>query len=243
MIALNLGILMQIPPHLVNHHYDDRYFDVVNAISEAKYVFFEGTSILKILQTSAEMPKKITIGETGFGAGRTFIALIQYLEENGITDASVSFNSVELHPLTPERVKLILQSFREEAGPVIELFLEAYSHIDISQHKWHQIHLNRPFGIITLNLRIGEAISMVNELDTPCDSWFLDGHGPAKNPDIWRPELMAAIGEKTKYLGTCATFTVAGVVRRALTTAGFQVEKVPGLGGKKEVLRGIKLVR
>jgi tRNA U34 5-methylaminomethyl-2-thiouridine-forming methyltransferase MnmC len=64
--------------------------------------------------------------------------------------------------------------------------------------------------------------------------------GPKKNPDIWRPELLMAIGEKTASGGTCATFTVAGAVRRGLASAGFIVEQVPGFVGKKTVLKGVK---
>ena len=98
----------------------------------------------------------------------------------------------------------------------------------------------RPFGILTLNLWIGEAIEMVHALTIPCEAWFLDGHGPKKNPDMWRRELLMSIGEKTVTGGTCATFTVAGAVRRALIDAGFSIEQHPGFGGKKAVLKGLK---
>jgi tRNA 5-methylaminomethyl-2-thiouridine biosynthesis bifunctional protein len=81
---------------------------------------------------------------------------------------------------------------------------------------------------------------MVNALSLPCDAWFLDGHGPKKNPSIWRHELLMAIGEKTKSGGTCATFTVAGAVRRGLEAAGFSVRQQPGFGGKKAVLTGTR---
>jgi tRNA 5-methylaminomethyl-2-thiouridine biosynthesis bifunctional protein len=50
-----------------------------------------------------------------------------------------------------------------------------------------------------------------------------------------------AIGEKTVTGGTCATYTVAGAVRRGLIAAGFSVEQRPGFGGKKSVLKGLKL--
>ena len=52
--------------------------------------------------------------------------------------------------------------------------------------------------------------------------------------------MLAAIGEKTKTGGTCATFTVAVAVQRALRAAGFTLKKHPGCGGKKEVLQGVK---
>ncbi|MFA4828355.1 MAG: tRNA (5-methylaminomethyl-2-thiouridine)(34)-methyltransferase MnmD [Thermodesulfovibrionales bacterium] len=232
---------MKIPPYLVNEHYDDRYFDVVNAIEEAKHIFFQGTGIMDILSAAGPGKKEFRIGETGFGAGRLLIALMDFLDNCGITDVDITYNSVELHPITSERMASILGGFRTEVGPLIDLLVRAYSSIEISRPRWHQIQLTRPFGILTLNLWIGEALEMVSALTIPCDAWFLDGHGPKKNPDIWRHELLMAIGEKTKTNGTCATFTVAGVVRRGLIDAGFSVEQRPGFGGKKSVLKGLKL--
>ncbi|HBG93234.1 MAG: hypothetical protein A2X54_04635 [Nitrospirae bacterium GWF2_44_13] len=232
---------MKIPPYLVNEHYDDRYFDVVNAIEEAKHIFFQGTGIMDILSAAGPGRKEFRIGETGFGAGRLLIALMDFLDNCGITDIAITYNSVELHPITSERIASILGGFRTEVGPLIDLLVRAYSSIEISRPGWHQIQLTRPFGVLTLNLWIGEALEMVSALTIPCDTWFLDGHGPKKNPDIWRHELLMAIGEKTKASGTCATFTVAGAVRRGLIDAGFSVEQRPGFGGKKSVLKGLKL--
>ena len=232
---------MQIPPYLVNEHYDDRYFDVVNAIEEAKHVFFRGTGIMDILSAAGPGRKEFRIGETGFGAGRLLIALMDFLDNCGITDIAITYNSVELHPVTFERMASILEGFRTEAGPLIDLLVRTYSRVEISRPGWHQIQLTRPFGILTLNLWIGEAIEMVHALTIPCNAWFLDGHGPKKNPAIWRRELLIAIGEKTVTGGTCATYTVAGAVRRRLIAAGFSVEQRPGFGGKKAVLKGLKL--
>lgn len=230
---------MQIPPHLVNEHYNDRYFDVVNAIEEARYIYFQDSGITDVL--AGQGRKEFRIGETGFGAGRLLIALMDFLDKSGVTDRAITYNSVELHPITFERMESILGGFRTEAGPLIDLLVGAYSRIEISRPGWHRIYLTRPFGSLTLNLWIGEALEMVRALTIPCDAWFLDGHGPKKNPAIWRHELLMAIGEKTVTGGTCATFTVAGAVRRGLTAAGFSVVQRPGFGGKKAVLKGVKV--
>jgi tRNA 5-methylaminomethyl-2-thiouridine biosynthesis bifunctional protein len=232
---------VQVPPDLLNKHYDDRYFDVVNAIEEAKHVFFQGSGILDILSAKGPGRRVLRIGETGFGAGRVLVALLDFLEESGVTNISVAYHSAELHPVTSEKMSSILDGFRTEAGPLIDLLVREYDRIDITRPGWHQLNLARPFGLLTLNLWIGEALEMVHALTTPCDAWFLDGHGPKKNPSIWRPELLLAIGEKTETGGACATYTVAGAVRRGLTAAGFSVEQRPGFGGKKAVLRGVKL--
>ena len=233
--------VVQVPPHLVNEHYDDRYFDVVSAIEEAKHIFLRGAGIMDIFSADGLARKEFRIGETGFGAGRVVIALLDFLDNCGITDLSITYNSVELHPVNFERMASILGGFRTETGPLIDLLVLAYSSIDIARPGWHRMELTRPFGILTLNLWIGEALEMLQALTTPCDAWFLDGHGPKKNPSIWRHELLMAIGEKTVTGGTCATYTVAGDVRRSLAAAGFSVEQRPGFGGKKAVLKGIKL--
>ena len=232
---------MQIPPYLVNEHYDDRYFDVVNAIEEARHVFFQGSGLMEIFSARGPGKNVFSIGETGFGAGRVLIALLDFLDNCGIRGMEITYNSVELHPVTCERMASILGGFRTEAGPLIDLLVLAYGSIEISRPGWHRIQLTRPFGTLTLNLWIGEALEMVRALTIPCDAWFLDGHGPKKNPSMWRQELLLAIGEKTVTRGTCATYTVAGEVRRRLIAAGFSLEQCPGFGGKKSVLRGIKL--
>lgn len=232
---------MQIPTYLINEHYDDRYFDVVNAIEEAKQVFFQGCGLLEMLSSRPLRERTLSIGETGFGAGRMLIALLDYLNNDTVSDAVISYNSVELHPITSERMAAILEGFRPAVGHLIDLLADAYGRLDILSPGWKQLQLVQPFGSLTLNLWIGEALEMVRTLPAPCDAWFLDGHGPKKNPAMWRPELLMEIGAKTVTGGTCATYTVAGEVRRGLAAAGFAVEQCPGYGGKKAVLKGVKL--
>jgi len=231
---------VEVPSYLVNEHYNDRYFDVVNAIEEAKQVFFQGSGLLEIFSAMGPGEKEFSIGETGFGAGRLLIALLDFLDGCAVRDLSLTYHSVELHPITSIRMASILDGFRARVSPLIDQLIRAYGSIEISRPGWHRIELTRPFGTLTLNLWIGEALEMVNALSLPCDAWFLDGHGPKKNPSIWRHELLMAIGEKTKSGGTCATFTVAGAVRRGLEAAGFSVRQQPGFGGKKAVLTGTR---
>lgn len=229
---------MFIPPNLVNEEFDDRYFDVVNALDEAQQIYFRNNHLMERITAGIEAEAPFIIGETGFGAGRVVVALMEYLRESGLKNSSIEYNSVELFPLSPERMLNILNVFRDRVGEEIDTLLKAYQSIDITKAGWHSVKIQRSFGMLNLNLWIGEALEMVNALEKRCDAWFLDGHSPKKNPSIWRTELLMAIGKKTKSGGTCATFTVAGAVKSALIAAGFTLEKLPGCGGKKEVLQG-----
>lgn len=231
---------MLIPPYLVNEQFDDRYFDVVNAIDEAQQIYFINNNLIERITKETELGMPFIIGETGFGAGRVVVSLMEFMEKSGLRNACIEYNSVELYPMSPDRMVNLLDSFRERVGDKIDTVVEAYRSIDINVGGWHSVETIQPFGKLKLNLWIGEALEMVNSLEKSCDVWFLDGHSPKKNPSIWRPELLMEIGKKTKAGGTCSTFTVAGIVKRALVEAGFTIKKYPGCGGKNEVLQGVK---
>ncbi len=228
---------MLIPPHLVNEHFDDRYFDVVSAIDEAQQIYFRNNNLLNRIAAQPNTP--FIIGETGFGAGRVLISLMEYLKESGLRNISIEYNTVELYPMSPDRMLHLLNEFRDRVSDEIDTLLKAYQSIDITIPGWHSMKILQSYGTLDVNLWIGEALEMVNSLEKPCDVWFLDGHSPKKNPSIWRPELLMQIEKKTKLKGTCSTFTVAGAVKRALIAAGFTINKLPGCGGKNEVLHGV----
>lgn len=231
---------MIVPPNLVNEHFNDRYFDVVDALDEAQQVFFINNDLIERITAAAGSGNPLVIGETGFGAGRTVVSLMEYLAKSGLRDVSITYYSVELYPLSTDRMLSILDGFKDRVGAEIIALAEAYQGVELTVPGWHGMKIHQPFGTIEIMLWIGEALEMVHALEKPCDIWFLDGHGPKKNPEMWRPELLMAIGEKTKSGGGCATFTVAGEVRRGLAEAGFIIKKLPGCGGKKEVLQGIR---
>ncbi len=235
---------MKTPPFLVNAHYQDRYFDVVNAIAEARHVYFEGCQLLPHLQQN----KSLSIGETGFGAGRVLLSLLCFLEElgpalKGAGPHQIAFASVELHPLSPERLSSILHMFTGQLPTIdthIAQLVSAYAQLDLQAvSQWQHFTLESACGPVKVSLWFGEALEMVQAV-SPRDAWFLEGHGPKTNPAMWRPELLQAVGEKTTVGGYCATFTVAGHLRRDLRAAGFNVRRLPGFGGKKEVLQGQK---
>ena len=90
----------------------------------------------------------------------------------------------------------------------------------------------------TLTVVVGQAEATVPDWRGSADAWFLDGFAPARNPDMWSAELMQAVARKTRPQGRFASYTAAGWVRRNLQAAGFDVEKRPGFGGKRDMICG-----
>lgn len=70
------------------------------------------------------------------------------------------------------------------------------------------------------------------------DSIFLDGFSPARNPAIWSPAVLAALGGRARAGTGLATWTVAAAVRRGLEEAGFDLVRRPGLPPKRHCLAG-----
>ena len=92
-----------MPSNLINEHFDDRYFDVVAALDEAQHVFFANNDLLERIVAGAGSVSPFLIGETGFGAGRNVVSLMEYLAKSGLSNLSIEYCSVELFPLTVDR--------------------------------------------------------------------------------------------------------------------------------------------
>ena len=68
------------------------------------------------------------------------------------------------------------------------------------------------------------------------DAWFLDGFAPSVNPDMWQMSLFSRIAKLSQRGSTLATFSVARAVKEPLIASGFNIEKKPGFGKKRETV-------
>jgi len=71
---------------------------------------------------------------------------------------------------------------------------------------------------------------------------YFDAFGPDKQPEMWGQDSFFRIYEGMEPGGVFVTYSAKGAVRRRLIVAGFDVQRISGPPGKKEMLRGIKLL-
>ncbi|WP_207062462.1 bifunctional tRNA (5-methylaminomethyl-2-thiouridine)(34)-methyltransferase MnmD/FAD-dependent 5-carboxymethylaminomethyl-2-thiouridine(34) oxidoreductase MnmC [Motiliproteus sp. SC1-56] len=211
--------------------YQDVYFSRSNGLAETRYVFLEHNHLPTRWHTLPE-GARFCIAETGFGTGLNFLATWQAWTENAPAKARLHFISVEKHPLSAKDLGRALALWPE---------LEPQARALLAQYPppcqgFHQLAFDA--GRIQLTLLYGEAAECFAQLDGRVDAWFLDGFAPAKNPAMWSAPLFEQIARLSSDNATFSTFTAAGAVRRGLQAAGFTVEKVPGFGHKREMLRG-----
>lgn len=215
----------------LSRSYGDVYFSQENGLEETRYVFLANNDLAERFAALAD-GECLSIGETGFGTGLNFLCAWQLFEQQAPAGARLHFISVEKYPLRHDDLQRALALW-PELTPFSAELLAQYRAI----HPGFQ-RLLLAGGRVVLTLLIGDVMEQLPQLDARIDAWFLDGFNPAKNPQMWTPELFAELARLSAANATLGTFSSAGVVRRALIDAGFQMKRVPGLGKKWEVLKG-----
>ena len=215
----------------LSSQFADVYFSNENALAETRYVFLANNQLPERF-AALTANQQLVIGETGFGTGLNFLCAWQLFEQHATATARLHFVSVEKYPLNCADLQRALALWPELA-PYAEQLLAQY----VALHPGFQ-RLVFAGGRIVLTLLIGDARELFGQLDAQVDAWFLDGFAPAKNPDMWTPELFAELARLSHASTTLGTFTSTGYVRRRLNEAGFKMKRVPGLGKKWEVLKG-----
>ncbi|MBA1205320.1 bifunctional tRNA (5-methylaminomethyl-2-thiouridine)(34)-methyltransferase MnmD/FAD-dependent 5-carboxymethylaminomethyl-2-thiouridine(34) oxidoreductase MnmC [Pseudomonas capeferrum] len=216
-------------PH--SRQYNDIYFSKDQSLEETQYVFIEQN---RLRERFAALTTNgcLVIGETGFGTGLNFFCAWQLFAAQAPVDARLHFVSVEKYPLSHADLARALRLWPDLA-PFSAPLLEQY----VAVHPGFQ-RFSFDQGRVTLTLLIGDVLEQLPLLEASVDVWFLDGFAPAKNPDMWTPELYAQLARLSGPGTTLATFTTTGWVRRGLIAAGFKMKKVPGIGKKWEVMHG-----
>lgn len=202
--------------------FDDVYFSAQDGLEETRHVFLNGNDLPKAWGGRDHF----VIAETGFGTGLNFLAVWELFLRHSESHQTLEFISFEQFPMTKLEIEAALEPFY--FGPLKENFLESYPDFEDGD------------GRVILRVIEGDINKKLPELSMKqaVDCWFLDGFTPAKNPEMWTQTVFDNIARLSLSGTSFATFTAAGFVKRGLQKAGFMVEKVPGFGTKRDMLRG-----
>ena len=69
---------------------------------------------------------------------------------------------------------------------------------------------------------------------------YFDAFSPDAQPELWTKSIFTKLYTALKRGGVLTTYSTKGIVKRALEAAGFNIEKLPGPPGKREILRAVK---
>lgn len=210
---------------LHSRQFDDIYFSG-DGPAETIHVFINGND----LPTRFAGMQQFAIGELGFGTGLNFLATLRaWREAPKGPSAHLTYFSIEKFPLGTDDLSKAhdLWPHYEADAAVLRRRLPPPA------RGFHYRHIADDVSLI---LYYGDVLDGLHAFDGAVDAWFLDGFSPAKNPDMWTPDLFTLAAMRSAPDASAATFTVAGAVRRGLEAAGFDLERRPGFGRKREML-------
>jgi tRNA U34 5-methylaminomethyl-2-thiouridine-forming methyltransferase MnmC len=208
---------------IFNETINEHYHSIFGAVQESKHIFIEtGYNFV------AKSFNHFNILEIGFGTGLN--ALLTYFEseKKGIKN---NYIGVEPEMLSEKNV--------------FELNYDKFIDDPTAKEIFTKIHTspnNYPF-YISDNFILNKLTDKIQNIEFKPQSFglaYFDAFSPEVQPELWTKDVFKKIYDSMITNSVLVTYCVKGNVKRALKEVGFEIEKVPGPEGKREILRAIK---
>lgn len=200
---------------------NESYHSTHGALQEAMHVFIKsGWDEIKT--------NEVNILEIGFGSGlNTIITLIAGQNES----KKVNYTGLEAFPLSKEQVELLKYIELED----IAAYKKEYQLLHTA--KWDEsVEITEQFILRKVERKMEDFIP---EKET-FNLIYFDAFGPRVQPFMWTIDVLRKMYDALSTDGVFVTYCAKGDVRRNLISLGFEVEKIPGPPGKREMLRAKK---
>ena len=198
---------------------DEPYHSTHGALQESLHVFIK-QGLLTVKQSS------VRILELGFGTG---LNALLTMRESIPLNLDVYYHAVEKYPLKDSEYTLL------NYEKVIQ---------HLPKGTLHRMH-SCPWGE---TVKISDRFTLYKEeadfrsmnLPSHFNLVYFDAFSPDKQPELWTDEVIGPIAQVSEQGAILVTYSSKGVVRRTLSSCGFEVHKVAGPPGKIEMIRAIK---
>lgn len=201
------------------------YHSVHGAIQESKHVFIEA-GLKYLLKRSND--QRLNILEVGFGTGLN--ALLTAIEVE-ISETSIYYVAIEPFPITVEEATLLNYCAQMGRNDLKEDFM-----------RMHTCEWNRSLAV-SENILLHKSNHTLQTFvqATKFDLIYYDAFAPTAQPELWTKDVFEKLYAMLNANGVLVTYCSKGDVRRAMKDAGFNVKKLPGPPGKREMLRAERL--
>lgn len=196
-----------------NEHYHSHH----GAVQESKHVFMK-MGWEKVIPAKSH----VDILEIGFGTGLNAWLVYDEVKTNSASPV-VHYTSLELYPVSSEDAAKLNYVEDSRRGEFMSLHLS----------EWDKtVQVNQRFTLEKRNTSLQDFVAV-----RKYDLIFFDAFAPRVQPEMWTREIFDKMFSLMKPGGILVTYCSKGEVRRNMIAAGFEVEKVPGPPGKREMLR------
>ena len=201
--------------------WNESYHSKHGALQEALHVFiYSGLQTIQL--------ERLNILEVGFGSGLNAILTLMTAEERNIT---VNYTGLEAFPLSEEEFNAlnykdleIISSYSKQLQAMFEAAWE------------EEVSIQPNFFLKKQEVLLEEYLPVENSFNLV----YFDAFGPRVQPNLWSFEVLSKLYKALDKNGVFVTYCAKGQVRRDLISLGFEVEKIPGPPGKREMLRARK---
>ncbi|HRF39805.1 MAG TPA: tRNA (5-methylaminomethyl-2-thiouridine)(34)-methyltransferase MnmD [Saprospiraceae bacterium] len=207
---------------VLSHRFGVTYHSKYGAIQESRHVFIEAGLFPKLI-----LQRELAVLELGFGTGLN--AFLTLLEAERL-ERHIFYQTIEAFPLSQEQAAQL--NYPEQ------LELPASRPWLTEMHAAPSDKLLRP----TPHFQFRKTIGRFEELDlqNAFDVAYFDAFAPETQPELWTEEVLGRVYRALRPQGILVTYCAKGAVKRTLKSLGFQIERIPGPPGKREMTRAVK---
>ena len=198
------------------------YHSTHGAIQESQHIYIrEGFRHL------APGKEPVHIFEMGMGTGLNVILTLLEAER---VSRPVIYETIEAFPLEPDHLAA-LNYCTLLNRPDLQNSFEA-----IHSSPWEEpVRLSHSFTFYKAEKNLLDCT-----LRQPAGLVYFDAFAPDVQPELWSRPVFEKLYTQLLPGALLLTYCSKGEVRRSMLAAGFQVTKLPGPPGKKEILRATK---
>ena len=203
---------------------DEHYHSTHGAVQEARHVYV-GAALEPALAAAPGGPVRVL--EVGFGTG---LNALLTLERSLAAPVAVAYDAVEKHPL-PLATVANLRAGRYLSPALLGYFGQLHA------AAWDEAVLLLPRFLLR------KITGELQQTALPARHYhviYFDAFAPDKQPDMWTDAIFAQLAAAAAPGCLLTSYCAKGSFRRSLKATGWQVEKLPGPVGKREMTRARK---
>jgi tRNA U34 5-methylaminomethyl-2-thiouridine-forming methyltransferase MnmC len=203
---------------------NETYHSTHGALQESLHVFIE----MGLNHSVTKGKQNLRIFELGFGTGLN--VFLTYIECAKDPNLKIELHSIEKYPVLPETALKMEYELLDSLAPWKDSFKE------IIASSWNEKNeLRENFLLKKISGDFFESELERNFYDLI----FYDAFGARAQSEMWTEESFRICADIIKPGGALVTYASKGSARRALEKVGFEVEKLPGPPGKREMMRAL----
>ena len=196
------------------------YHSTRGALQEAWHIYLRAGLCYYWERYPQSKTRPVRIFEMGFGTGLNAWVTQQKSDEQR---AEVHYTALEKYPLCSEEVRSL--PYSQEA-----------SFLHLHEASWECKHSLSPY--FSLHKQEGDLL----DYNPPpgFDLIYFDAFSPERQADLWTCTIFARMFQALQPGGFLLTYSSKGLVKEALRSAGFSLERLPGASGKRHMIRACK---